>query len=645
MKQFIKLVLISVFIISCSEDSDTLLSSDAELLSFSISELNVNFDILSNNNVVATVEEGVDLKDLTAVFKVSDKANVYVENNLQTSGYSKNDFSNPVVYVVEAEDGTKQNYSVIINVKASVTSFKIKELPDTDFDINGTSIAANVNANTILNNLTAEFTLSDGAELFIGDKLQVSGETKNDFSKIVNYTLKQNNEIVKEYTVIITQAENSLPVANAGEDKIAIITEEQSKVWVELDGSASSDEDGEIVEYKWLKADVVVGNEKEIRLELPLGIHEIELIVTDDVGATASTTITVEVRKQGEYIPIDAGATYETKNLFQKIGQLSNSSQFAFGQEFPMSFKLDGLRTDLSTSDCKDVTGDHPGVFGIDPHYMLYKSNEEKQLHIQEAKYAYNNGAIVTFDFHQQSRNDNKIYFDEMSTDQDKSLVYDIVNDIDGSRDWFYNELDDVVNIINSDLGFPVVFRLYHEMDGDWFWWGTKTKNHSSQLYIQFYQLAVNYIKSKTDLVLFGWTPNQKIDESYYPGDNYVDVVGVDVYDPTKSTLKSNLIELSSFALNHGKVAVLSETGRQGYINSNPTFWTSNILAAIEEGASDIRIAWALAWFNAPWETSQNNLFIPNASSPNNVKDDFNKFYESERTLFMDEIKTFDIYN
>tara|TARA_R110002094_G_scaffold13626_5_gene24233 strand:- start:641 stop:1312 length:672 start_codon:yes stop_codon:yes gene_type:complete len=223
--------------------------------------------------------------------------------------------------------------------------------------------------------------------------------------------------------------------------------------------------------------------------------------------------------------------------------------------------------------------------------------------------------------------------------------MYDVVNDLNGSRDWFYGELDEVLNIINNDLGFPIVFRLFHEMDGDWFWWGKNATNHSPQLYIEFYQLAADYIKDRTNLVLFGWTPNQKIDASYYPGDTYVDVVGIDVYNPVKSNLKSNLIELSTFALDHGKVAILSETGRLDYVNTNPTFWTSNILAAIEEGGSDIRIAWALAWFNAPWNSSQSDLYIPNSDSSTEVKTDFITFYTSPNTLFQQELNTLNIYN
>ena len=81
------------------------------------------------------------------------------------------------------------------------------------------------------------------------------------------------------------------------------------------------------------------------------------------------------------------------------------------------------------------------------------------------------------------------------------------------------------------------------------------------------------------------------------------------------------------------------------YINLSPKFWTSNILTAIEQGGTDIRIAWVLAWFNAPWKSSQNDLFIPNNNSSTTVKDDFVDFKNSSTTLFQEEVKTLSVYN
>lgn len=645
MKFIFRFFLMALLVVSCN-NTDGPLSSENKLLFFSLKGISDNFIISANNKVEVSLIDQTDISNLTSQFTVSPNAKVFVGNTIQTSGYSKNDYSKPMVLDVIAEDGSKATYTVIITFGAKIRTFSIVELINIPFTIKKDfSITATVPSGTNLTNLTAKFELTNDTSLNVGSTLQVSEQTKNNFNQPLIYDLKLNGVNDKKYTVTITVAANNLPIAIAGDDNTVLIPNGVNNINVNLDGSKSSDIEGPIVSYEWKSGNTVLGTTAILNTNLAVGTHTIILKVTDSSGATATDTVVVEVKNQGVYTPIDTNASVETKNLFNNIASIANSNKFAFGQEFPLSFQLNSLNYNLNKSDCKDVTGDHPGVYGIDPHYMLYKSASQKQLHIDEAKHAYANGSIVTLDFHQQSKTDNKIYFKDITTSTDKSLMYDIVNDKNGSRAWFYGELDQIINIVNTDLGFPVVYRPFHEMDGDWFWWGTKATNHSTQLYIDFYRLTVDYIKSKSNLVLFGWTPNQKLITSYYPGDAYVDIVGIDVYGPNPATLKTNLIELSKFAYEHKKVAVLSETGKQDYVNTAPTFWTTTILKAIEDGGSDIRIGWVLAWFNAPWDTTQSGLFIPNSSSSTQVKDDFKSFYNSPKTLFQNEVKALKVYN
>ena len=373
-------------------------------------------------------------------------------------------------------------------------------------------------------------------------------------------------------------------------------------------------------------------------------MHTITLTVRDNYGLTHTDELSVSIQVMGTYTPIDPDVTQATRNLYTNLAKIANSDEFIFGQEFPMSFKLNSMRNDISSSDSKEVSGDHPGVFGIDPHYMLYKTASQRKLHIDEAKYAYNHGAIVTMDFHQQSKNDHSIYMKSITNPLDKSLMYDIVHDLNGARAWYFGEINQVIGIINNDLNFPIVWRLFHEMDGDWFWWGSKATNHSKQLYIDFYRLTVDHIKDRTNLVLFAWSPDKNFDINYYPGDNYVDIVGVDNYDSDSNFIRQTLVKLTNFSITHNKVAVLSEIGRNNYVTEDPTFWSTTLLKTIKDAGSTIKIGWVLAWFNAPWKSEQNDLFIPNVQSPTNVKDDFIKFKNDSKTLFMEDVKLLKMY-
>lgn len=629
---------------SCSKD-ELDQSSDAKLLSFSIEELDNDFTINSDNSITAKVDSETDLSSLTPVFTISENAILFKGTKVQTSGFTKNNFNDAVIYTVKAEDGTQNNYTINITKDGKILSFKLIELPDINFEIDNLSITAKVPKGTTLTNLTAKFSLTDKAQLFVGSTLQDSEQTKNNFDEPLKYTLKDASDESKVYIVTINEEENIAPIADAGLDQIHVLLASETSKKITLSASNSSDADGEISEYKWHEGSTLLGEGETLEVDLSLGIHTVTLTVEDDFGLTHTDEVIITLQVMGTYAPIDPNASQLTKNLLTNLAKIAISDEFIFGQEFPMSFKLDGTRNDLSTSDSKEVSGDHPGVYGIDPHYMIYKSAQQRQLIIDEAKYAYNNGAVVTFDFHQQSKNDRSIYMQNITNPLDKSLMYDVVNDLNGSREWFYGEMDEVIGIVNNDLNFPIVWRLYHEMDGDWFWWGSAATNHSKQLYIDFYKLAVDYIKNKTDLVLFAWSPNSGFDTAYYPGDDYVDIVGVDIYDSNGNNIQQNLIELTKFSLNHNKVAVLSEVGRNNFISNDPDFWSDTILKSIKDAGSSIKIAWALAWFNAPWKSSQDDLFIPNSQSSTTIKNDFIEFKNDSKTLFLEDVKLLKMYN
>ena len=50
--------------------------------------------------------------------------------------------------------------------------------------------------------------------------------------------------------------------------------------------------------------------------------------------------------------------------------------------------------------------------------------------------------------------------------------MYNIANvNNESDLEWFYNELEQVAEVL-KEFNFPVILRLFHEMNGHWFWWG-----------------------------------------------------------------------------------------------------------------------------------------------------------------------------
>jgi len=85
-----------------------------------------------------------------------------------------------------------------------------------------------------------------------------------------------------------------------------------------------------------------------------------------------------------------------------------------------------------------------------------------------------------------------------------------------------------------QDKGVVVIWRPFHEMNGEWFWWSRQTQADFSALWQHMY----NYFTKERGLnnILWGFSPNlnggkdTRRTDYYWPGDEYVDVVGVDKY-------------------------------------------------------------------------------------------------------------------
>jgi mannan endo-1,4-beta-mannosidase len=91
-----------------------------------------------------------------------------------------------------------------------------------------------------------------------------------------------------------------------------------------------------------------------------------------------------------------------------------------------------------------------------------------------------------------------------------------------------------------AEYDIPVLFRPYHEMNGNWFWWGGK----SPAGYQQLWQIAYDYLVHTRGLhnLIFVWSPaawtptGTDVPWNFYPGNDYVDVVAVDDYNPKYGT-------------------------------------------------------------------------------------------------------------
>ncbi|MFO1447846.1 MAG: glycosyl hydrolase [Opitutaceae bacterium] len=100
-----------------------------------------------------------------------------------------------------------------------------------------------------------------------------------------------------------------------------------------------------------------------------------------------------------------------------------------------------------------------------------------------------------------------------------------------GVQDLWYEQIAQVATGLKvlQNAGIVVLFRPFHEMNGDWFWWG----KHEPAKFKAAWRILHRKLTSEHQLhnLLWVYGPNNGTDTSkYYPGNHWVDLIGLDVY-------------------------------------------------------------------------------------------------------------------
>jgi len=145
---------------------------------------------------------------LVAAFTVSSGATVAVGETEQVSGETENNFTAPVVYAVTSQEGAQtEEWTVTVTVLESEKDILTFTIPDqageTVIDAEAHTVVVNMPDDTDPSALVATFTLSAAASAEVGATPQVSGDTANDFTNAVTYTVIGEDASEQEWTVTV----------------------------------------------------------------------------------------------------------------------------------------------------------------------------------------------------------------------------------------------------------------------------------------------------------------------------------------------------------------------------------------------------------------------------------------------------------
>lgn len=161
-----------------------------------------------------------------------------------------------------------------------------------------------------------------------------------------------------------------------------------------------------------------------------------------------------------------------------------------------------------------------------------------------------------------------------------------------------------------ANWGKPILARFAQEMNGDWFPWGLGVNGNTAAGYIAAWRHIVTIFRAQgATNVHWVWTPNEMDSgtpgfQQLYPGDAYVDWVGIDGYNfgPTSGNVWQSFTQVFSesytamLALT-SKPMMIAETSSVEQGGKKATWITSALTSELPSHFPRVR---ALVWFDQP---------------------------------------------
>jgi hypothetical protein len=253
-----------------------------------------------------------------------------------------------------------------------------------------------------------------------------------------------------QVSVTVIDPDNIAPTANAGDDKVVVDADRNGSQSYTLDGSGSTDSDGEIVDYLWEENNIEIGNEVSILVDFTLGMHTISLTTTDDDGISTSDEVLIKVHQEpialagddvfvldtdasgNESVALNGSLSSDPYGSIISYSWIENEAEIATGEITSYTF-------DVGTHEITLVVTDDDGATATDEVQVIVArtdnnapiANAGNDLEVLDEDY--DGFEILSFDGSGSSDDDGSIY----------------------SYTWFENDVE-IANGVTADVEFEL---------------------------------------------------------------------------------------------------------------------------------------------------------------------------------------------
>lgn len=351
--------------------------------------------------------------------------------------------------------------------------------------------------------------------------------------------------------------------------------------------------------------------------------------------------------KATQTTPCDFYATAETRSLMNYLSEVYGNGIISGQQEI---YQYGPHDYEYEFEYLKDLTGHYPALRGFDYGNrccpVLGKNNDNSTERV--IKWVKENNGIAEATFHLNVPVDFENYTlgttipFEQTTYSEKTDFSPSKAATEGTREneYYLDALDTLAKELKTleAEGVPIIWRPLHEAEGgggelaSWFWWGREGSEAYKQLWIYTYKVLTE--KYDCHNLIWEWNSyNFATSEDWYPGDEYVDIIGYDKYSCTKYLAENNW--QPSYEHDDSAIAPTFYGIMEKYDSKKMVAMAENDSFSTLENLTNDKAGWLyfMTWYDGG---SDNINFLTNPLF--NTKEDTIAMYQSDYCITLDEL-------